>query len=172
MLTKTQKKEIINDLADKIKCQQGLIFTDIKGIKVVDIQKLRREIKKAEGEYKVAKKTLINLALKQENRKIDMAKFEGSLALVFGYRDSVSIAKILVNFGKKNENLKILGGLINDIFLTTEQIKDLANIPSREELLAKLIWSIQYPISGFVNVLQGNIRNLIGILSALQNSPR
>jgi large subunit ribosomal protein L10 len=169
MLTKIQKKKVINDLADKIKRQQGLIFTDMKGIKVVDIQKLRREIKKAEGEYKVAKKTLTNLALKQEKRNIDMTKFEGSLSLVFGYKEPVSLAKILVNFGKKNENLKILGGLINNVFFTTEQIKDLANIPSREELLAKLIWSIQYPISGFANVLQSNIRNLISILSALQS---
>jgi len=169
MLTKTQKKKVIEDLADKIKRQKSLIFTDIKGTGVGAIQKLRREIKKTEGEYRVAKKTLINLAFKQEKKEIDMSQFVGSLALAFGYSDPIAITKIIANFEKKNENFKILGGLIEDRFLNADEVKELAKISSREELLARLLWSIQSPISGFVNVLQGNMRNLIGVLNALKN---
>jgi len=169
MLTKTQKKKIIDDLADKIKRQQVLIFTDAKGIKVNEIQKLRRELKKAEAEYKVAKKTLVNLAFKKENKELDIFQFNGSLALAFGYKDPISVIKILNNFSKTNESLKILGGLMEDRFLTIEEVKELAKIPSREELLAKLVWSIKSPISGLVNVLEGNIRNLVGVLNAISN---
>jgi len=169
MLTKVQKKKVIDDLADKIKRQQVLIFTDAKGIKVNEIQKLRRELKKAEAEYKVAKKTLVNLAFKKENKELDMSQFAGSLALTFAYKEPISVIKILNNFSKTNESLKILGGLMEDRFLTIEEVKELAKIPSREELLAKLVWSIKSPISGLVNVLEGNIRNLVGVLNAISN---
>ncbi|MFZ5559465.1 MAG: 50S ribosomal protein L10 [Patescibacteria group bacterium] len=169
MLTKTQKKKVIDELADKIKRQQCLIFTDAKGIKVNEIQKLRRELKKAEAEYRVAKKTLMSLAIKKEKKDIDISQFEGSLALVFGYKDPISIIKILANFAKTNENLKILGGIVEDKYLTPDEIKELAKIPSREELLAKLVWSIKSPITGLVNILEGNIRNLLGVLNVISN---
>lgn len=169
MLTKTQKKKVIDELADKIRRQKFLIFTDIKGTGVGAIQKLRREIKKTQGEFRVAKKTLISLAFKQEKKEIDMTQFVGSLALAFGYDDPIVIAKILANFEKKNEYFKILGGLIEDKFLNAGEIKELAKIPSREELLVRLVGSIKSPISNLVNVLRGNLRNLVGILTALQN---
>lgn len=170
MLTKTQKKKVIEDLADKIKRQQCLIFTDAKGIKVNEIQKLRRELKKADAEYRIAKKTLIDLAFKQEKTEINMSQFVGSLALAFGYKDPLSVVKILVNFAKAHENLKILGGLMEGRFLTIEEIGELAKIPSREELLAKLVWSMKFPVAGLVNIFRGNLRNLIGVLNALKIS--
>jgi large subunit ribosomal protein L10 len=169
MLTKTQKKKIIEDLADKIKRQKTLIFTSITGVKVGEIQKLRRELKKAELEYKTAKKTLINLALKKAKQEIDLSSFAGSLALAFSYQGPVLPAKIIYKFSKEHPNLKILGGLMESRILSLEDIKELAMIPSREELLAKLVWSIESPISLLVNVLQGNIRNLVGVLNAIGN---
>jgi large subunit ribosomal protein L10 len=78
-------------------------------------------------------------------------------------------AKILDNFSKEHENFKILGGLMQDKVLNLENIKELANIPSRDELLAKLVSSLKGPISGFVNILNGVTRNFIGILRAVEN---
>ena len=170
MLTKEQKKEIVEELTDKLKRQKALVFTDFRGLKVGEIQDLRKELRQAEIEYKIAKKTLIKLALEKAKKEIDTSQFESSVALAFGYQDPIMPAKIISKFAKEHKNLKILGGLMEDKFLTIEEIKELAKILSKDELLAKFIGSIKAPISGFVNVLQGNIRNLIGVLSALSNN--
>jgi len=77
-------------------------------------------------------------------------------------------AKIISGFSKEHNKLKVLGGLMDDKALTVEEIKELAKIPSREELLAKLVWSIKSPVSGFVNVLSGNIRNLLLIFKQIK----
>ena len=169
MLTKVQKKKVIDDLADKIKRQQCLIFTNINGVNVSEMQKLRRNLREAEIEYKVAKKTLINLALKKVKQDVDISNVEGSLGLAFSYSDSVSPAKIIFKFAKEHKNLKILGGIIENRFLTFKEVEALSMIPSREELLVKLLYSIKGPIAGLVNVLQGNLRNLIGALNAIIN---
>ena len=168
MLSKIQKKKIIDELADKIKRQKILIFTNVAGVKVGEIQKLRRELKKEEVEYKVIKKTLINLALKQAKQEVDTSSFIGSSALAFGYQEPVLPAKIIYNFSKEHLNLKILGGLMENRFLTPEEVIELAKIPSKQELIAKLIGSIQAPVSGLVNVLEGNLRNLLLIFKQIK----
>jgi len=168
MLTKKQKQEIVEELADKIKRQQSLIFTDITGVNVSDMQSLRKELRQSEIEYKVAKKSLIDLALNQEKIDIDISNLDGSLALAFAYNDPIMPAKIIYDFSKKNKNLKILGGIMEDKFLDVDKIKQLALIPLKPELLAMLIGSLKAPINGFVNVLEGGIRNLVGILNAIR----
>jgi len=169
MLTKQQKKEIIEELADKIKSQKGLVFSDFKGLKVVEIEDLRKDLRKEGIDYKIAKKTLIKLALEKAEKKVDMNQFKNSIALALGLEDPIMPAKIINNFTKKHKNLKILGGLMDDRFLTVKEVKELAMIPCKNELLSKLIYSLESPMGGLVNVLKGNIRNLIGVLSAITN---
>lgn len=169
MLTKQQKQQIIEELADKLKRQKVLVFTDFRGLKVGEMQDLRRQLREVEVDYKVAKKTLIKLALEKANKKVDTSQFEDSVALAFGYSDPIMPAKIISKFAKEYNSLKILGGLIDDKFLTLEEVRELAKIPSKEELLIKLVASLKSPISGFANVLGGNIRNLIGVLAAIKN---
>lgn len=168
MLSKTQKKELIKELVDKIKRQQSLVFTDISGLGVEEMQKLRRELKKAGIEYKVAKKTLITLALKEAKHDIDITEVPGSLGTAFSYEDPVSPAKIIFKFSKDHKNLKIVGGIMEGRLLTIQEVEALSKIPSKEELLAMLVGSFKGPISGLVNVLQGNVRNLIGVLNAIK----
>lgn len=168
MLTRKQKEQVVEELADKIRRQKSLIFTDAKGVKVKDIQKIRRELKKLEAEYRVAKKSLMELALKKEGKEMDLSAFNGSLASSFGYQDSISLIKVLAKLAKENPDFKILGGMVEGKVLSAIEIKELSKIPSREVLLAKLVGCIKGPINGFVNVLQGNMRNLINILSAIK----
>jgi len=170
MLTKTQKKQLVENLADKIKRQQSLVFTDIAKLNVKDMQVLRRELKKIGIEYKAAKKTLVNLALKKAKKDIDVSEINGSLGLAFGYEDPLLPIKMIFKFAKKHNSLKVVGGIMEDRFLTFEEVEALSKIPSREELLAKLVWSIKGPISGLVNVLEGNMRNLIGVLNAIKSN--
>lgn len=170
MLTKIQKKKLIDDLSDKIKRQKSLIFTDITGVNVAQVSKLRRELRQAGVDYKVAKKTLIDLAFKQENQDFNLESLRGSLALAFGYDDPISSIKFLSKFTKENNKLKILGGIMEGKILTLNEIKELASLPSRDGLIALVVGGVKAPINRLVNVLQGNIRSLIGVLNALANN--
>lgn len=170
MLTKAQKKQIIEDLTDRIKRQKILIFTDTKGLKVGEAEKLRRKLKEIDGEYKVIKKTLIKLALEKAKKDVDTSQFKGSLSLIFGYSEPIGPAKTTTNIVKEFGKLTILGGLMDDKFLAPEEIKELALIPTRDELLARLINGIQAPISGFVNVLEGNIFGFVNLLRKLSDT--
>ena len=167
MLTKAQKQQLIEELADKLKRQKSLVFTDFRGLKVGEIEDLRKELKEAEIEYKVAKKTLIKLALEKAKKKIGISQFKDSVALAFGFQDPITHFKIISKFAKEHKNLEILGGLMDDEFLTVDEIEELAKIPSRDELLAKFVGSLKSPIRGFVNVLGGNIRNLLLIFKQI-----
>ncbi|HUT96091.1 MAG TPA: 50S ribosomal protein L10 [Candidatus Paceibacterota bacterium] len=168
MLTRKRKEEIVDQLADKIKRQKSLIFTDAQGVKVKDIQKIRRELKKLEAEYKVAKKSLMEMALKKEKKEIDLSGFNGALAVSFGYQDPLSLIKVLTKLSRKNADFKILGGMVEDKVLSVAEIKELSKIPSKEILLAKIVGCIKGPINGLVNTIEGNLRNLVGVLNAIK----
>jgi len=167
MLTKDQKKEIIEKLAKDIKNSKSVIFVDFKGLKVNDTRALKKELRNSGASLKVSKKTLINLALEKAGVKIDARLMEGQIALAVSETDEIAPAKIIEGFSKKNENIKILAGLLGSKIMTLEEVKALAKILSKEELLAKLVRTLNAPVSGFVNVLAGNIRGLITVLKAV-----
>ena len=167
-LTKAQKQKIVDDLKEKVDKQKSIVLASIVGVKVKGLTRLRKEMKKQDCELKVAKKTLISLAFKEKKIDIDTKKLEGEVALSFGYWDEILPFKILYDFSKEDENLKILGGLIGQELLTREKAIELAQLSTREELLARLVGSIFSPISGLVNVLQGNIKGLMYALSAIK----
>lgn len=167
MQTKEQKKSIVKDLAEKLKNSKAVVFSDYKGLPVKDMMALRRELKKEGVDLKVAKKTLIKLALKDAGFEIDAKKFEGQLALAISAEDEVVAAKIIAKTAKANENIKMVGGILGTKELSASEVKALSLIPSKQELLAKLVGSINAPVSGFVNTLAGNVRGLIQVLKAV-----
>ncbi len=167
--TKEQKKQIVEDLKDNLSKQKAVVFIGIKGIKAKDIFDLRENLKKANCLLSVIKKTLLNLVLKDEKLDIDAKKMEGEMGLVFGFEDQILPSKIVYQFSKTNNNLKILGGIFENKFINQEEAMALALLPSREELYSKVVGTISAPISGFVNVLQGNIKGLITILIKIKN---
>jgi len=168
-LTRQQKQEIINDLKDKISRQKTMVFVDFTGLKVKDISGLRKKLKKSDSLFKVSKKNLLKIALKDFSSSLvqKIEELEGELGVIFGFGDEILPAKIVYNLASKNENLKILGGFFEGKFIEKKIVIELGQIPTREELLAKLVGSISAPISNFVNVLEGNIKGLICVLSAI-----
>jgi len=164
-LTKAQKQKIIADLKDKIAKQKAMVLIGITGLKVKDISDLRKKLKTEEGNLKVVKKTLIEKAFKENNLEFDKNKYKEEIALVFGFKDEILPAKTVYQFGLANEKLKILGGFLEGKFKEAEEIIALAQLPTKEGLLAKLVGSIASPISGLINVLQGNIKGLITVLA-------
>ena len=145
-----------------------MVFVAIDGLKTTELFDLRKELKQDNCLLTVAKKTLLSIAFKQSKMEFDAKELKGELALVFGFGDEIMPAKIAYQFSKKNKNLKILGGFFENKIKTAEEMITLARIPSREELLAKIVGSIKAPISGFVNVLQGNIKGLIYVLTQIK----
>jgi len=168
-LTRQKKKEIIDDLKDKISRQKAMVFVDFTGLKVKDLSSLRRELKKSDSLFKVSKKNLLKIAVKDLDSSLveKIEELKGELGVVFGFGDIILPAKITYKLASENDNLKILGGFFESKFVEKETVIELAQIPSREELLARLVGSISAPISNFVNVLENNLKGLVYILSAI-----
>lgn len=169
-ITKKQKQEILEDLKEKIKQQKTIIFVDFKGLKVKDVFDFRKKLRKVNSLFKVSKKTLFRIALKDLNSALSekVEKLEGQIGLIFGFKDEISAAKVAYNFAKEKENLKILGGFFEGKIIDKETIAELAKISGREELLGRLVGTISAPITNFACVLQGNIKGLICVLSAIK----
>lgn len=167
--TKAQKVQILSDLSDKIKQAKSIVFAKFKGLGVKDNEALRKELRAVKSEYLVAKKTLIDLAFKDKKIKgLEVDKLEGQIALVFGFDDEIAPAKIIDKFRKSSEEkIGFAGGILDNAFISETKMAELAKLPGRQELLAKIVGSINTPVSGLVNVFAGNLRGLVNVLKAV-----
>lgn len=170
MLTRAQKEQLVKNLSQKIKTGKVMIFSDYAGTTVARMKNLRDELRKSGASYKISKKKLIELAFKNVGIEVDVKSMEGQIGVAIGETDEVSAAKILANFSKENDNFKILQGVLENKVISGEKVMALSKLLSKEELLAKLVGSINAPVSGFVNVLAGNLRNLVGVLKAISDA--
>lgn len=169
MLTRNQKHELVKELTEKIKAAKSVVFVDFKGLKVKDATILKKSLRAAQVEYVVVRKTLIDIALKNAGIEgAEIAQLEGQVAVSLSNADEVAGAKIISDFAKTNESVKMLGGVLGDQLMTAAEVKALAKIPSREQLLGQLVGTLNAPVSGFVNVLAGNLRGLVGVLNAIK----
>jgi len=167
--TKEQKKKIVEELKERIERQKIIIFVDFTGLKVKDLSNLRKKLKTADSELKVAKKTLTKIAFEEKGLEINAKNLKGEIALVFGYKEEIPPAKTIYQFSQENPNSKILGGYFENKFVLAEKIIELAQLPTREELLVKLVSSISAPISNFINTLQYNFKGLIYLLTKIKS---
>ena len=170
-LTKEQKQKQIKDIKEKVLNQKSMVFVDFNKVSSKDMFSLRTLLKESGCNLKIAKKTLIRIAFGQSNisfwNKIKSA-VPGQLALVFGIEDEVAPARISNQFAIKHENFKILGGIFENRFIEKEKVLALANLPTKQELLGRMVGSISSPMSGFITVLQGNIKGLVVVLSKIK----
>jgi len=155
-LTKAQKTKQIESIKEKVAKQKSVIFVDFAKVPSKDMFSLRKTLKEAGCNLKIAKKTLARIAFGQSNisywNKIK-SSIPGQLALVFGIEDEIAPARITNTFAKTQENLKILGGIFENRFIDRERVLVLANIPTRNELLSRLVGSLSSSITSFVRVL-------------------
>jgi len=170
-LIKEKKQKALKDLKENISKQKSIVFVDFSKVNSQDLFSLRKKLKEAGCVLKIGKKTLIRIAFGQSNisfwSKIKNS-IPGQVALVFGIKDELSPARISNQFSKTNENFKILGGIFENRFIVKEKVLVLANLLSKEELLGKIVGSIAAPMSGFMNVLQSNIKGLTVVLSKVK----
>lgn len=170
MQTKQQKEQLVKEISERLAKTKAAVFADYTGLSVAKLTELRRKLSVQSAELKVAKKTLIDISFKQSGiMGVDTKKMTGQVAVAFGYQDEVGAAKILNDFAKQNKQLKILGGILENKFIDKLSVLSLAKLPSKPELLGKLVGTIAAPMSGMLNVLQGNLRGLVRVLSQIKN---
>jgi large subunit ribosomal protein L10 len=166
-ITKEKKEEILKGLEDKFGKAKAVYFADYRGLSVKEIGELRKKLKEEGAEYLVAKKTLMKLSVKNAKLpEVPNELMEGPVGVAFGFEDVVIPVKVLNDFAKEAEALTILGGLVEGKYISKEEAIELAKLPSRDELLAKLVGSMKAPISGFHGVLSGILRDFVGVLKA------
>lgn len=163
-----EKKQIVSELSDKLKNAVSGVLVDYKGITVEDDTKLRSELRKAGVYYAVKKNTLVRFAAKDAGLDGLEEYLTGTTAIAISTDDLVAPAKILAKYAENKDNFKIKAGFIEGKVANADEINALAKLPSKEVLLAKFVGGLNAPISGFVNVLNGNLRGLVVALNAIK----
>jgi len=169
MSTKAFKSKKIDEIKSKIEKAQVAIITEYKGLTVEEITKLRRAIQKDGGDYMVTKNTLAKIAVKGTAYEALTEKLTGPVALAFGFEDPVAPAKAVSNFIKEVKKGEILGAVLDGKLLSVEETKDLAKLPSKEELFAKMLGSINSPASGIVGCVNGVMAQLTRAMAAVRD---
>ncbi|KAA0544113.1 50S ribosomal protein L10 [Bacillus sp. BGMRC 2118] len=140
------KKQIVTEIADKLRTSQSTIVVDYRGLTVSQVTELRKQLREAGIDFKVYKNTMTRRAATDAGLEGLNEYLTGPNAIAFGGEDVVAPAKILNEFAKKNEKLEIKAGVIEGNIATVEEVKALAELPSREGLLSMLLSVLQAPI--------------------------
>lgn len=146
-----------------------VLFADYRGLNVSSLTGLRKAIKKDGGRLEVIKNTFAVRALQELGIEFDSKTFEGPSAIIYSSSDAVQLAKAVVQFSTDNDKLKVKGGLFQRAVLSQDEVEALSKLPSREELLARLVGSIKAPLTNFVGVLGGPLRGLVYAVSAIKD---
>jgi len=161
-----KNQQEVKSLTQKFKSMKGLILTEYHGLTVEEISELRAKLRPVTSEYAVVKNTLGKIALKEAG--IDAGEnLSGPTAMVIEEGDIVAPAKIVVEFAKTHAKLKVKAGFVEGKFVTAAVVEQLSALPSKEVLIAKMLGSMNAPITGFVNVLAANIRGFVTVLDAI-----
>ena len=168
------KQAVVAQLKEQLESAKGVVLTSYKGLTVAQDTELRRELREAGVSYHVVKNTMLRIAAKEAGIEGIEEHLEGTTAFAFSTEDAVAPAKVICGFIKKNkledaEVLTVKVGIVEGKVIGVDEVKALAALPSREELIAKLLGSMNAPISNTVNVLQGVIRNAVYVLDAIRS---
>ena len=161
MITIKQKREIVAGLTEKFKRASGFYLVDFMGMTVEDSIRFRRELKKKGIEYQVAKNTLVKRALSEiGDFGIPEEKFTKSTGVVFGYDDPIAPVKIIKEITEKFELPKLKAAIIEGQFYDGSELKKLAALPSKPDLIASILGSLEAPISGIVGSINAVLRDV------------
>lgn len=165
--SKQQKVQAVSDYAEKVQRSKAAVFVNFQGLKVKEIEAFRKKCRTENLDYVVAKKTLMKRAFEQAGMNVDATVMESAVGTLFGYADEVAPAKVVGNFHKQFEALKPIGGVLENNFIDGNSVMALSKLPSKVELLGKLLGSLNAPMSGLVNVFSGPMRGFVCALNAI-----
>ena len=164
-MLKSKKEACLLELEDLYKNSNSIIVTHYHGLKVSDITKLRRSLRDSGATFKVVKNTLANIAASNAGVAHDKEVYAGPTAIAYS-DDEVSAAKGVVEFAKTNKNLKIISGLVNNSLVDADTIKQLACLPSLDELRGKIVGLLQAPATNLARVCQAPAGSLARVIKA------
>lgn len=164
-----EKVKAVEDIKSKLDRSSVVLFADYRGLPVSSLTGLRKELKKDGGRLEIIKNTFAARALRELGIEFDSKTFEGPSAIIYTTNDAVQIAKSVVKFSADNDKLKVKGGLFQRTVLSQSQVEELSKLPSRDELLARVVGSIKAPLTNLVGVLSGPLRGLVYAVSAIKD---
>ena len=165
-MKRTEKEQLVTELKEKIGSAQALYYTDFTGLNVKRMTELRRRLRRANVEYVVIKNTLALRAVNESG--LVGAKLKGPTGLVMA-KDAVGAAKVLSDFAKENDaKPTVKGGMLEGASIDAAQVKRLAAMPSREQMLAELGAGLQSPLGAFLGAMNGLLMTFAGALDALK----
>ncbi len=167
--TRQEKEQALSTLVSSMKEAKGVAFANFQGLKMEEINELRSKCREEGIQTVASKKTLVTLALKELGIDVDAKQFGGGVQVFFGNTDEVAPAKVVADFAKAHEAASFFGGVLEGKFIDADGMKALSSLPSKQQLLGQLVGTINAPVSGFVNVLAGNLRGLVTVLNAVKD---
>jgi len=163
--SRAQKQEELTTLVDQLRRMKSVVLATTAGVKVADSTALRKLMRAQQAEYVVVKKTLFQKALAETGVAFPMLEtIRQGFALAFGIADEVTPAKLIDVFRRDHESVQFLGGIVNGVVYSAEEVRMLARIPSRPELLTTIVGALQAPLSGFVRTLNGPTTGFLRVL--------
>lgn len=168
-MNRQEKESSVEELKQRFsKCAMA-VLADYKGLKVNEMNQLRRALREVDAEMKVYKNTLARLALRDTEMQDLDGYFQGTVALVTTEGDPVGPAKVIIKFAKEFQKPEIKAGFVSGALMSADQIDSLSKLPTREEMLSKLIGSMSAPAQNLVNVMSAIPRQLVTVLSAIRD---
>ena len=167
MTTRAEKAAAVSEFSEGIGKATNAFLIDFKGITVPQVTELRKQVRETGSDYIVVKNTLALIAVKDSPLTQLKQHFSGMTAVAYNATDAVALAKALTRFAKDVPAVQFKGVLVNGLAVPTTEIQNIANLPTREELVSKLLYLLQSPVRGLVTVLSANIRNLAVVLDQI-----
>ena len=167
-MERAEKNALVASLQEKFQQAQVTLLANPVGLTVAEVTNLRRQLRAVGGEFKVAKNTLARLAVVDTNYASMTPLLEGPNALVFGYSDPVSVAKVLVKYAEENKKLTIRGGVLDGKAMGADAVSDLAKLPSREVLIAHLLGLLQAPASQLLRTINEPGARMVRLMDKLR----
>lgn len=167
--TRQQKIEKVAELTDKLTKAKSVVLADYQGMTTVQLGNLRAQLVSTNAEFQVTKNNLLEIALKQAGFDNEN-EITGSTATLFSYEDEIAPIKVLVKSLKEFDKGAVKQGWLGEKPLLKDDVTKLSQLPSKDELRAKVVGTIAAPLYGLVNVMQGNIRNLVYVVDAIRKS--
>jgi large subunit ribosomal protein L10 len=161
-----QKIETVRTLADKLRRSQLALVADYRGLTVAEISDLRKRLRESGAELTVAKNTLVSLAAKETGKEALAPLLAGPTALALAYDDVSKTAKAINEFNKGPKKLVVRGGVLGSAALGAGALDQVANLPTRQEVLAQIVGGVAAPVAGVVGVLNAAISNVLYVLQA------
>jgi large subunit ribosomal protein L10 len=167
-MNRQEKQQTVESLGEQFRAINSAFLIDYKGLKVVDATELRRKVREINGSYLVLKNTLAKRAAKETKLEQLTPHFQGPTAVAFHPKDVVGLAKLLSDVAKQNPNIAFKAAMVEGKVISTSEIQSLANMPSKEVLLGKLLFLLKAPLQRLATVLNAPVRDLGLVLNQIK----